>query len=100
MFDNTWHHVAVVVERDSSRIQVFIDGALAAEKVAAALLDGKTIGASSGLCIGRNSDDQQHHPGKIDDVVLWRRAVLPEEIEKIFQSGQSAGGLFELDSPE
>lgn len=97
LVNGEWHHVAVVVERDSSRIQVFIDGALAAEKVAAALLDGKTIGASSGLCIGRNSDDQQHHSGKIDDVALWRRALLPEEIERIFQSEQSAGGLFELD---
>ncbi len=93
-----WQHAAVVVERGSSRIQLFINGVLAAEKVAASLLDGKTIGASSGLCIGRNSDDQQHHAGKIDDVVLWRRALLPEEIERIFQSEQSAGGLFELDS--
>ena len=89
--------MAVVIERDSSRVQVFIDGALVAEKVAAALLDGQTIGASSGLCIGRNSDDQQHHSGKIDDVALWRRALLPEEIERIFQSEQSVGGLFELD---
>ena len=100
LVDGEWHHVAVVVERGGSGIQLFIDGALVEQKVAMALLDGKTIGASSGLCIGRNSDDQQHHPGKIDDVVLWRRALLPEEIEKIFQSGQSAGWLFELDSPE
>ena len=97
LVNGEWHHVAVVVERDSSRVQVFIDGALVAEKVAAALLDGQTIGASSGLCIGRNSDDQQHHSGKIDDVALWRRALLPEEIERIFQSEQSVGGLFELD---
>ncbi len=97
LVNGEWHHVAVVVERDSSRIQVFIDGALAAEKGAAALLEGKTIGASSGLCIGRNSDDQQHHSGKIDDVALWRRALLPEEIERIFQSEKSAGELFELD---
>ena len=97
LLSGEWHHVAVIVERGSSRMQVFINGVLAAEKVAAALLEGKTIGASSGLCIGRNSDDQQHHAGKIDDVVLWRRALLPEEIERIFQSEQSAGGLFELD---
>ena len=88
-----------MIERQTSRIHLFIDGVLVAEK-AATLLEGRTIGSSSGLCIGRNSDDQQHHPGKIDDVALWRRALLGEEVEKIFQSGQSAGDLLDAGKAE
>ena len=73
---------------------------LAGEALKVDLLAGGTIGSHSGLCIGRNSDDQQHHPGKIDDVALWHRALLPEEIEKIFQSGEAAGDLFDAEPAE
>ena len=99
LMNGEWHHAVVVIERQTSRIHLFIDGVLVAEK-AATLLEGRTIGSSSGLCIGRNSDDQQHHPGKIDDVALWRRALLGEEVEKIFQSGQSAGDLLDAGKAE
>ena len=43
------------------------------------------------------------HLGKIDDVVLWSRALLPVEIKEIFESaedGKSAGALLDAGSPE
>ena len=97
LMDGEWHHVAVTVERESRKVCLFLDGELVAEKRKVEALAVKTIGSPSGLCIGRNSDDQQHHLGKIDDVALWHRALLPEEIEKIFQSGEAAGDLFEAE---
>ena len=103
LMNGEWHHVAVTVERESRQVHLFLDGVLAGESLKVDLLAGGTIGSHSGLCIGRNSDDQQHHLGKIDDVALWHRALLPEEIEKIFQSGQSgeaAGDLFEAEPAE
>ena len=100
LVNGEWHHVAVTVERESRQLHLFLDGVLAGEALKVDLLAGGTIGSHSGLCIGRNSDDQQHHPGKIDDVALWHRALLPEEIEKIFQSGEAAGDLFDAEPAE
>ena len=59
------------------------------------MLKDAEIGAASGLSIGRNSDDKQPHLGKLDDVALWNRALLPEEIEKIYESGKGLGEMFE-----
>ncbi|MFP6884815.1 MAG: LamG-like jellyroll fold domain-containing protein [Roseibacillus sp.] len=103
LVNGEWHHVAVTVERESRQVHLFLDGELAGESLKVDLLAGGTIGSHSGLCIGRNSDDQQHHLGKIDEVALWHRALLPEEIEKIFRSGQSgeaAGDLFDAEPAE
>ena len=74
-------------------MHLFIDGELAAEPMNIEWL-AQTVGSSSGLCIGRNSDAGEHHLGKIDDVALWRRALLPEEVQKLFGAGTSAGDLF------
>ncbi|MEC9055802.1 MAG: LamG domain-containing protein, partial [Verrucomicrobiota bacterium] len=100
LVNGEWHHVVFTVERESSRMSLFLNGVLAEDPKTATLLSGKTIGSSSGLCIGRNSDDQQHHPGKIDDVAVWHRALLPEEIERIFQSGKAAGDLLDADTQD
>ncbi len=103
LVNGEWHHVAVTVERESRQVHLFLDGELVGESLKVDLLAGGTIGSHSGLCIGRNSDDQQHHLGKIDEVALWHRALLPEEIEKIFRSGQSgeaAGDLFDAEPAE
>ena len=100
LVNGEWHHVVFTVERESSRISLFLNGVLAEESKTATLLAGKTIGSSSGLCIGRNSDDQQHHLGEIDDVAVWHRALLPEEIERIFQSGEAAGDLLDAKAQE
>ncbi len=98
LVNGEWHHVAFTVERESSRMYLFLNGVQAGDPKTASLLSGKTIGSSSGLCIGRNSDDQQHHPGKIDDVAVWHRALLPQEIERIFQSGKAAGDLLDAEA--
>ena len=92
-----WHHVVATVDRESERVFLFIDGKLMGDRRASAL-KAKTIGASSGLSLGRNSDDRQEHRGKLDEIALWRRALLPEEVEKIHEAGQSLGEVFEAES--
>jgi len=102
--DGEWHHVAVTIERDSREVCLFLDGELAAtERKVEVLAGGKTIGSPSGLSIGRTSGPERFHLGKIDDVVLWSRALLPVEIKEIFESaedGKSAGDLLDAGSPE
>jgi hypothetical protein len=55
------------------------------------LLEDNILVSHSGLSIGRNSDDKQHHRGKLDDIAVWHRALLPEEVEKVFESGKGLG---------
>ena len=91
-----WHHVVATVDRESEMEFLFIDGKLMGDRRASALKT-KTIGASSGLSLGRNSDDRQEHRGKLDEIAFWRRALLPEEVEKIHEAGQSLGEVFEAE---
>ncbi|MCH2064747.1 MAG: LamG domain-containing protein, partial [Roseibacillus sp.] len=100
--DGEFHHVAVTIERDSREVCLFLDGERKDSRKVEALA-GKTIESPSGLSIGRTSDPERFHLGKIDDVVLWSRALLPVEIKEIFESaedGKSAGALLDAGSPE
>ncbi|NIP97164.1 MAG: LamG domain-containing protein, partial [Akkermansiaceae bacterium] len=89
-----WRHAAVSVDRGNKTVSLFIDGKLVADRRMRMLGEGN-LPSGSGLSIGRNSDDRQHHRGKIDDLAIWRRALLPEEIEKIVSSGKGLGEIFE-----
>lgn len=91
-----WHHVLATVDREREKMSLFIDGELM-DHHRASVLKTKTIGASSGLSLGKNSDDRQEHRGKLDEIALWRRALLPEEVEKIYEAGQSLGEVFEAE---
>lgn len=96
MIDGAWRHVAVTVYRDTNEVALFLNGELMDDRKMS-LLEDADIDSNSGLSIGRNSDDEQHHLGALDDVVLWRRALLPEEVKKIYESGKSIGDLFNVE---
>ncbi len=92
--NGNWRHAAVTVDRENARVQMFIDGALVADEKVDFLREG-LIGSNSGLSLGKNSDGRQHHRGKLDDVALWRRVLVPVEIEKLCKSGVGLGEMFE-----
>ena len=91
--DGKWHHAAVTIDRENKKVHLFVDGVLSADPMGIDWLV-KTLGSGSGLCIGGKSGGRHFHLGKVDDVALWQRALLPEEVEKLFQAGTSAGDLF------
>ena len=76
----------VTVDRENQMVLVFLDGEMLVDQ-RVGLLANSTIASNSGLSIGRNSDDQQYHRGMLDDVAMWRRALLPDEVTRIFESG-------------
>ncbi|MBL49463.1 MAG: hypothetical protein CMP28_10990 [Roseibacillus sp.] len=91
--DGKWHHAVVTIDRENKKVHLFVDGVLSADPMGIDWLV-KTLGSGSGLCIGGKSGGRHFHLGKVDDVALWQRALLPEEVEKLFQAGTSAGDLF------
>lgn len=94
MIDGSWRHVVATVYRETNEVALFLNGKQVSDRKIK-LLEDAALDSNSGLSIGRNSDDEQHHLGALDDVVMWRRALLPEEVNKIYESGKSIGDLFD-----
>ena len=104
--DGEWHHVATVNELDVGR-QIWIDGQLVAQGGVSNIADN---GAGM-LFIGGNPQGDntpadiglvnQFRPwnGGIDDVALWNRPLLAEEIESIFAAGANGVPLAPLLDP-
>ena len=91
--DDKWHHAAVTIDRENKQVHLFIDGVPSADPMGIDWVV-KTLDSGSGLCIGGKPGGGHFHRGAVDDVALWHRALLPEEIEKLFEAGTSAGDLF------
>jgi len=73
--DDTWHHCAVTIDRDSS-IKIYIDGSL---QVSANLNAKSKCAPSNNLYIGR-TDAGSYFNGSLDDIVLTHRVLTLDEI--------------------
>jgi hypothetical protein len=80
--DGLFHHVAAV--RQAQHAQVYVDGALR-NSVATS---GVTAISNSASCLGGvRTCGPQPWAGALDDVRIYNRALLPAEIEAIYQAG-------------
>jgi uncharacterized repeat protein (TIGR01451 family) len=89
--DGQWHHVAAVVDRAdaTSGVRLYVDGV---QVFAGAPLTGNLDNASD-LYLGMRTPAQQgggFFPGDLDEVELFKSALMPQEIQAIFNAG-SAG---------
>lgn len=79
-----WHHVALV--NDGAMAWLYIDGALTANGPVSAQYEATAAGTRIGgayCCPGAN------FPGDIDNVGIWNRALLPDEVRARLQSEAS-----------
>ena len=90
--DNKWHHILVTFDNAKKEMRAYVDGvsdsegALDGQKEP----DGTPIKANDlPLRLGRYSVENHHFIGKMDDVIIYNRAVAEDEIEKIM-SGELA----------
>ncbi len=83
--DNQWHNVVAV--RKSGNGYIYIDGGSPA-----ATASGTARNLSSSISVGIGADirdNNQHFNGVIDDVALWSRALVVQEVQKIYNNGIS-----------
>jgi len=84
--DGNWHHLCVVHDRSTNLARLFYDGALVATRSLSAigsLHASKPTAAATDGTFG--SAWPNWFTGKIDDVKVWRRALLDSEVSTVSQ---------------
>src|SRR5690606_33599500 len=81
-FDNQWHHLVAIRNREEGKLLVYIDGALQGERN-----DNTTngIGVTSDLILG-NCDGYFNtpFPGNMDELRIYNGALTPGEVEDLY----------------
>ena len=77
---NTWVHLAGVY--NGSHVQIYFNGKLENSMTGPANISSNT----DNLEIG-GPDDSRNFKGTIDEVIIWNRALSPEEINASYKSG-------------
>lgn len=87
MADGQWHHVAVTVERQSPRgVRFYLDGREAGRPGNATLRSG-SLDNPSPLRLGtRTARTGAFWKGRLDEMTVYRRLLLPEEITAIYRA--------------
>jgi len=79
--DNTWHHVALVL--DSGNIRAYLD---AVETVDTTYTVGAGLSTGDPLRSGNRSDNTNFFHGALDDARIYNRALSEGEIKAIFNA--------------
>ena len=85
--DDVWHHLAAVVSRGSNTVTVYIDGV---SKVSETYSFTGDFTSTRDLHIGHYLGSY-NYDGLLDEVAVYRRALLADEIEAHFNNGVGKG---------
>lgn len=80
---NTWHHFAVNIDRASQQMTLYVDG-VASSPVNINAAPTVDLGNSVPFNLGRNNNDAQYWPGRLDHIRIYKRLLAPEEIAALF----------------
>ncbi len=82
--DNTWHHVVAIFDSSEPTINIYVDGVLSNGQ--SMFLDGSNVKSSQlNLHIGNNNGSGQYeYRGKIDDLMIFNRALSPAEVKMVY----------------
>jgi Ca2+-binding RTX toxin-like protein len=81
--DDRWHHVVGVADRATSQVSLYVDGAL----MSSAGVSGDAS-VSDDLAIG--GWGTQRYTGAIDQVAVWKRALIGEEVQSLLHNADLA----------
>lgn len=92
-----WHHVLVRVENNVP--DFYVNGVITG-KYADTIFTRTPTGNTNPLLIGARDDGLEFH-GRIDEVMIFDRALSSEEIQQLYQNSRSSFGDYHLlpDSP-
>jgi hypothetical protein len=82
--DNTWHHLAMVVDATGTKtVKNYIDGVLVGTgpNGTNTFAGTETFANAVALLIGKANDNTLYWPGKIDDVRFWSKAFTATEVQ-------------------
>ena len=93
-----WYHVVIVVDRATNSAQMYIDGTLQSYvqdtgTAAGSLSVVGTIPTKANYWGASDNSGLTYWDGKIDDGVLWNRALTSAEVTQIYNAG-TAGNPF------
>lgn len=89
--DGDWHHIVGIREADSNVVRLYVD---ATEIVAGALDFSSGFTDVSPLNLGYlNLAGGSHFEGTLDEVVLYDRALSPDEIQQHYEDGLNDIGV-------
>jgi len=86
----TWIHVAGVYDTSNTHLTLYINGASTTSRVAN--LTGVTTGTSQAMFIGSYKTPSLHFSGRMDEVMIWDRALSQQEVKDVFRYGASKHG--------
>ena len=86
----TRHHFVAVYRHDKEQINLFFDGASAEDASQSDVLFGGDVTEKGGPRLGGAHGTFQFWKGVIDDVAIWRRALTPPEINRLWARGNGA----------
>jgi hypothetical protein len=81
-----WTHIAASVDADAGTISLYVDGVLGDSlPTTTAILPGSTT-----LYMGKWTGDARLLVGDLDDILVYRRSLLPAEVTELSQSSPPA----------
>ena len=84
---DTWHFV--VSTYDGSTLRTYVDGT----SCSSVSWSGNNTATDTDLTIGVRPPSE-YFKGSIDDVAIWKRVLLPDEIKEIYESEKGLGEIF------
>ncbi len=87
--DGRWHHVAVTVDRDSGQgIRFYLDGRETGTSFDPRPRSGSLDNSAPLRLASRSASRDGLFEGMLDELELFRRALTPSEIKRIFSAGR------------
>jgi Ca2+-binding RTX toxin-like protein len=84
--DGQWHQIVGVVDRAAGQATLYVDGAA----VGRAPFSGDTSNGADLEIGGWSASPAERFNGAIDQVAVWRRALLPEDVVALYESASLA----------
>ncbi len=91
---NTWHHIALIRNGDTTNAVVYIDGQRVPVKVQGevediASIDGLSVGRHTGFFGGLVSFGTNTFDGDVDEIRVWNRVLSDAEIQASYNADRS-----------
>lgn len=93
---NFWTHIAMVFDRNTDDLHLYIDGVLESTRDITGLSTFNATGSSAGeLMAGRSSEGGQYFSGGVDDIYVFRRALTTNDILALYNAADPVANIQE-----